>query len=117
MAGKKKMGRPLIDISKEEFEKLCALQCTQEEIAGWFRCDIDTITNWCKRTYNLTFSEIYKEKKGVGKTSLRRMQWKSAAEGNVTMQIWLGKNMLGQTDKQEIDHNGSIPVVIENDLK
>jgi len=32
-------------------------------------------------------------------------QWKTATGGNPTMQIWLGKNMLGQTDKQEIDHN------------
>ena len=26
------------------------------------------------------------------------MQWKSAESGNVTMQIFLGKNMLGQSD-------------------
>ena len=32
------------------------------------------------------------------------MQWKSAEQGNVSMQIWLGKQMLGQSDKQEIEH-------------
>lgn len=40
----------------------------------------------------------------IGKASLRRMQFKSAEDGNVTMQIWLGKQMLGQRDKSEIDH-------------
>ena len=32
------------------------------------------------------------------------MQWKSAEKGNVTMQIWLGKQNLGQSDKQEVQH-------------
>ena len=27
------MGRPRIEINKEEFEKLCALLCSEEEIA------------------------------------------------------------------------------------
>ena len=43
-------------------------------------------------------------KKGMeqGKASLRRMQYGAANKGNVTMQIWLGKQYLGQNDKQEI---------------
>ena len=32
---------------------------------------------------------------------LRQLQWKSAEQGNVTMQIFLGKNILGQQDKLE----------------
>ena len=51
-----KMGRPRIEIDKEEFEKLCDIQCTLTEIAGWFRCSPDTIENWCKREYKDTFS-------------------------------------------------------------
>lgn len=114
---KKKMGRPLKQIDKRIFEGLCRIQCTQEDIADAFECDVDTVTAWCKRTYNKTFSEVFRQKRGQGKVSLRRMQWKSAENGNVSMQIFLGKNLLGQSDKQEIDHNGSIPIVIENDLK
>ena len=30
------------------------------------------------------------------------MQWRSAEKGSVPMQIWLGKQVLGQTDKQEL---------------
>ena len=30
------------------------------------------------------------------------MQWKSAERGSVPMLIWLGKQVLGQTDKSEI---------------
>lgn len=120
---KKKMGRPLKQIDKKIFEGLCRIQCTQEEIADAFDCDVDTLTAWCKRTYldsngdGMTFSDVFRKKRGQGKVSLRRMQWKTAEAGNVTMQIFLGKNLLGQSDKQEIEHNGSIPIVIENDLK
>lgn len=29
------------------------------------------------------------------------MQWQAVTSGNVTMQIWLGKNMLGQSNTKE----------------
>jgi hypothetical protein len=32
-------------------------------------------------------------------------------DGNPTMLIWLGKNWLGQTDKQEVAHTGGAGVV------
>lgn len=35
------------------------------------------------------------------KTSLRRLQWKKASEGNVAMLIWLGKQILGQKERVE----------------
>jgi hypothetical protein len=39
----------------------------------------------------------------TGKASLRRMQFKAAEDGNVTMLIWLGKQFLGQKDQRHID--------------
>ena len=35
---------------------------------------------------------------------LRKAQIDSACAGNPTMLIWLGKQMLNQTDSQEIEH-------------
>ena len=40
----------------------------------------------------------------TGKISLRRWQFKSAEAGNVTMQIWLGKQYLGQREQIETDN-------------
>lgn len=102
--GTKKFGRPLKEIDKKQFEYLCSLQCTEEEIAGFFECDVDTITNWCKRTYNTTFSEIYKVYSSRGKISLRRYQMQ-LAEKNPSMAIWLGKQQLGQTDNIVVTAN------------
>ena len=99
----KKTGRPQKEIDEKLFENLCAIFCTQEEIAGIFDCSIDTINNWCKRTYGETFSDTYKKKSAKGKTSLRRWQFKAAENGNVSMMIFLGKNYLGQSDRAEIE--------------
>lgn len=94
-------GRPTIEIKEDQFESLCNLQCTLTEIAGFFKCSEDTIENWCKKTYKMTFSECYKKYSQGGKISLRREQWKLAQKGNSSMLIWLGKQWLGQTDKVE----------------
>lgn len=102
------MGRPKIKIDKEEFEKLCAMQCTEEEIANFFDCSIDTINNYCKETYSETFSDTFKKKSASGKISLRRSQFK-IAETNATMAIFLGKQYLGQKDVQTLDGGLSMP--------
>ena len=88
-------------INQQQFESMCAIQCTKDEICAIFDVDEGTLTKWCKETYNTGFSDIYKKKSSTGKMSLRRNQFKSAEGGNVTMQIWLGKQYLGQTDKVE----------------
>lgn len=97
-------GRKAKNFDKESFERLCEMQCTNREICEFFRTTDKTLSAWCKRTYGQGFDEIYKELRGAGKVSLRRMQWR-AAENNVTMLIWLGKQYLGQTDKQAVSAN------------
>ena len=90
-------GRPKIQIDKKEFEKLCALQCTEAEIASWFDCSPDTIERFCEREYKATFAEVFAIKRGKGQISLRRTQWKLAERSSV-MAIFLGKQYLGQSD-------------------
>jgi len=99
---KKKTGRPFAEIDKKIFENLCGLQCTKLEFCDWFDVEDDTLESWCKRTYKKGFSEVFARKRGKGKISLRRMQWQNAEKGNTAMLIWLGKQYLNQTDKQEI---------------
>ena len=59
-------GRPRKDIDKTNFEKLCGLFCTLDEIAGFFDCSEDTIERWCKREYKQSFAEISAKKRGLG---------------------------------------------------
>lgn len=82
---------------------MCMIHCTGEEIAGVMQMDYDTLNKNCKEKWHMPISEYIKANNTNGKMSLRRMQWKSAENGNITMQIWLGKQWLGQ--KENFDMN------------
>ena len=95
---KKGRGRPKREFPQKEFEKLCQIQATQEEICNFFDTTDKTLDAWCKRTYDMNFSETYKNKSAGGKMSLRRTQFQLAKK-SAAMAIFLGKNYLGQTDR------------------
>src|SRR3984893_17692985 len=82
-----------------ELEKLCGLQCTDEEIAYWFGVTTRTIE---RRRKKKKFAGVMKRGNAKGRISVRRMQIKLLENGNATMGVWLGKNILGQTD--EVHH-------------
>ena len=105
---KKKMGRPKKIIDQRQFEAMCQYQCTLEEICGILGVTDDTLNTWCKENYEgRTFSEVFKEKRCLGKMSLRRKQWK-LADNNASMAIFLGKQYLGQKDNIEIENKESL---------
>lgn len=109
--GMKPTGRPRIEIDARQFETACAMQCTEEEIASLFDCSVATIERWCKKEYGETFAEVYKKKCERGRMSLRRNQFK-LSETNATMAIWLGKQWLGQRDRQD-DSADTVKLIIE----
>jgi hypothetical protein len=50
-----------------------------------------------------------------GRASLRRLQYKAAENGNPTMQIWLGKQWLGQKDRTEsVNVNANYSAVVSD---
>lgn len=101
-----KMGRPKKEFDENQFEKLCGLQCTEEEIAYFFDFSVDTLCRRCKEIYGETFAETYKKYNVDGKISIRRAQYLLAVnDKNCTMLIWLGKQYLGQKDQTEIIPN------------
>lgn len=104
------MGRKAINIDKEQFEELLVLQCTKEDIAGFFHCSHDTIERFCKKTYGDNFLSVSEAFRSVGRVSLRRSQFAVADKGNVPMLIHLGKQYLGQTDKTETKVSGDLNV-------
>ena len=97
------MARPKKKISQKQFESLCAIQCTKEEICNVLDVTEKTLNNWCKETYGEGFSLVFNKKRALGKASLRRNQWKLAEKGNSTMQIWLGKQILKQSESPLLD--------------
>ena len=92
------MARPRKVINQKQFESLCAIQCTEEEICNVLDVSEKTLISWCNEVYGESFSKVFRQKRDLGKTSLRRNQWKLAENGNSTMQIWLGKQILKQSE-------------------
>jgi hypothetical protein len=106
-------GRPRIEIDLELVKKLCSIQCTAEEIASLLDVSEDTLDLRLKDAGYANFTEFHIKNRMVGKISLRRSQWKSSTNGNVTMQIWLGKQYLGQKEQPEQDPtDNSIDITI-----
>jgi hypothetical protein len=77
-------------LDKDLIFKLAQIHCTYEEIAQVVGT---TVGNLQKRYKNLI-----EQGRGEGKKSLRRSQYEKALQGDVRMQIWLGKQWLDQKD-------------------
>lgn len=101
------MGRPLKllpdDETLKKLESLGRIQCTTKEAAAVLDVSEPTFIDFLKR--NEKAADVFEKGKENGKASLRRMQLRAAEGGNVTMLIWLGKQLLGQKDAHNINHD------------
>lgn len=95
------VGRNKVIIPAEEVFKLAQIGCKNHEIADWFGVDENTLT------YNFSV-DLLKGRESL-KQSLRRAQIKLALNGNATMLIWLGKNILGQSESP-LDSEANTPL-------
>lgn len=80
------------NIDGNDVYKLAQRFWSMTEIAGFLNCHPDTISN--------RFLEEYQKGRESGKGTLRDYQIQAVKKGNVTMMIWLGKQYLGQRDKE-----------------
>lgn len=95
-------GRPkLPEMDWVGLEKMISVQNTEEDIAYILGMSVDTLCNRIKEKYGITFSELYQQKKRVGKDVLRKTMWNAMIKGSVPMMIWLSKNWLGMRDNPE----------------
>jgi len=97
------MAKKKIELDWGIFDGLCNAQCTQEEISNILGISISTLVRRVKEEKGETYEGYYKKASAGGKASLRRKQFERAEGGSDTMLIWLGKQYLGQADKQETD--------------
>jgi hypothetical protein len=86
-----------------ELEKLCGMQCTDQEIAAFFGVSTRTVE---RRRKVPKFSEIMDQAKAKGRVSVRRSLFKLANAGNVAAAIFLSKNLLGYRDVVNTEHTG-----------
>jgi hypothetical protein len=100
-SSKKRPGPAEFVFDLEQIEGLARIHCTDEEIASVVGCHVDTIT--VRKKNDPAFLEVMQRGKGNGRMVLRRMQWQRAKGGSDTMLIWLGKQLLGQKDRETLN--------------
>lgn len=94
-------------IPPDEVLALAKLHCTWKEMSEFYNVPVET--------FKYNFRELVAKGRAETKQALRKAQIKLALTGNATMLIWLGKNMLGQTDAGAIDgeNNAVLPWIEE----
>lgn len=80
-------------VTAEKVEALAALGMNGTDIAAYFGTSKSTISK--------KYAAIIEKGRERLKVSLRQAQIKAALEGSNVMLIWLGKQLLGQSDKIE----------------
>ena len=97
------MPRPEAKIDLGELEKLCTMQCTDEEVAAFFGVSTRTVE---RRRQNKQFSEIMDRARAKGRVSVRRNLFRLSNAGNIAATIFLSKNLLGYRDVVNTEHTG-----------
>ena len=110
----RKSGRAPKELTPEFVFACGKLFCTQEEIGDLCGLSQGAISG--RLNGDPVLLQAFRTGRAQGKMSLRRAQAKKAiTEGNLVAQIWLGKQELGQSDKQEsheqIDVNVSVSYI------
>lgn len=94
------MGRPLkkIKFSREDIENMARIGCRDTDIAA--------IVGMHSSALSRRFAKELVKGRSDRRKRIHEAQWESAiVRGNTVMQIWLGKQELGQTDKSVMDVN------------
>ena len=121
----KKMGRPRLEFNLEEVTKLAEIGATYYEMASFFDCSTSIIDKRMSEDetdpVKGDFLRAYKRGFGKIKRSLRRCQIETAMNGNPALLIWLGKNLLDQTDKidskQEVSSKSEVKMKITPEIE
>ncbi len=115
-------GRPKKEVDFSKIDSLASMHCTAQEIVEFMnatgdKLSYDTVDRRIRSEHGMTFAEyINKKHMALAKPKLRKLQWAAAESGNVTMLIWLGKQYLGQSDKTENNHSGTVGVIINDNI-
>jgi hypothetical protein len=104
-------GAPRLVIDWDVMRRAASIGCTCEETAALLGISRAAFFTHLREDEGL--QEAYDEAASQGQATLRRLQWQRANNGSDTMLIWLGKNLLGQTDRQALTGGDGGPIAVD----
>lgn len=108
-----KGGRNPAQIDWDEVERYLMAGCSGTDVASRLGVHPETLYRRCEKDNKVGFSEYLRQKRECGAVLLKVAQFDEAVrKRNTSMLIWLGKQMLGQSDKAHIE-NGGNPMVVQ----
>lgn len=90
------------EVDMEKLAKLAQLPIRAEDIGYVLGVSTDTLSRRIKEAHGCTFAEYLEQKRATIRYNLMAKQFEVALKGDKTMLIWLGKQYLGQSDKQDV---------------
>lgn len=104
------MARPKADIDWDKIDRLLEAGCDGTEVAATFGINEETLYRRCEKDNKVGFSDYKATKRASGDRLLRVKQFEIAMTGDKTMLVWLGKQRLGQSEKNEHSGPGGGPM-------
>ena len=101
------VGRNKVVIPEEQVAQLSEYHCTNKEMADFFDVPLQTFMD--------NFRDIITKHRIITKQRLRKKQLEVALNGDKTMLIWLGKQMLGQSENPISDESSQVLPWLEDD--
>ena len=101
------IGRNKSVIPEEEVAQLSQYHCTNKEMADFYNVPLQTFMD--------NFRDIIDKNRIVTKQRLRKTQLDLALKGDKTMLIWLGRNILGQTENPVNSDNSQVLPWLDSD--
>jgi hypothetical protein len=101
------VGRNKTVIPEDQVAQLSEYHCTNKEMADFFDVPLQTFMD--------NFRDIITKHRIITKQRLRKKQIEVALSGDKTMLIWLGKQMLGQSENPISDESSQVLPWLEDD--
>lgn len=100
------MARPRKPVDTELLRRLALVHCTMAEIAS--------VAGVHKRTLERRYAAVIEAAREDGKSSLRRVMWRKALDGNERLMIWLSKQHLGMREPRDEETLNALRQVLEH---
>jgi hypothetical protein len=108
------MSKTKVKIDWKQVENLLMAGCSGVEIAASLGIHENTLYKRCKDDLKVEFVAFSQQNKAKGDCLLKAKQFESAIKDkNTPMQIWLGKQRLGQKEKTDLEINSVSKLHIE----